>query len=130
MIEVHAAGNAGLMAGLLDAMGQGGAARARLYTGARGNTTTLVALVLFAEPAGSLDADGNLVLAPSVESVVQSTGTPTWARISNGHDAELLDVDARTSTQADDGQELVVQATALLAGGRVQVVSGTLSALP
>lgn len=130
MIEVFAGGNAALMAGLLDRMAQGGAARARLYTGARGNTNTLVALVTFAEPAGTIDVNGDLVLSTGVESVAQTTGVPTWALVSDGNETALFDCDVRANNAPDLGQELVISASALAAGGRVQILGGKLSALP
>ncbi len=130
MIEVFAGGNAALMSGLLDRMAQGGAARARLYTGARGNTNTMVALVTFAEPAGTIDANGDLVLAAGVESVAQTTGVPTWALVSDGNETPLFDCDVRANNAPDLGQELVISASVLAAGGRVQILGGTLSALP
>lgn len=134
MIEVVPAGNAGLMSGMLDRMGQGGAARARLYSGARSPTpsTPLIALVLFADVAGAIDpTTGDLLVAVGVESLLlQSTG-PTWAQVFNGNDEHLFNCDARTTADADTGQELVVAAPAgLYAGALVQIQSGSISARP
>jgi len=131
-----AAGNAGLMAGLLDKLGQGGAARVRLYSGARpaaysSPTTPLIALVLLAEPAGSIDANGDLQLAPGVESLLLQSTAPTWARVLSGNEEHLFDCDARVSTATDAGQEIVVAAPAgLYAGALLQIQSGTFSARP
>ena len=136
MIEVVAAGSAGLMAGLLDKMGEGGAARVRLYSGVRPATnaapvSAIIALVLLDEPAGAVDINGDLVLTPGVESVLLQSTAPTWARISNGNDTHLFDCDARVSTDADTGQEVVIAAPAgLYAGALVQIQSGTFSARP
>lgn len=132
MIEVAAQGNVGLMVGMLDKMGQGGAARARLYTGLRGDTSTLVAVVYFADVAGAVNATtGALELAVGVESLVQNSTAPTWARVSNGNEQHLFDCDARLSTTADTGQELVITApSGFYAGASVQITSGAFTALP
>lgn len=136
MIEVVAAGNTGLMAGLLDKMGQGGASRIRLYSGTRpaanaAATGTLVSVVYLAEPAGVIQANGDLLLTVGIESSVLSATAPTWARVFNGEEEQLFDCDARLSTGANTGQELVVQApSGFYAGALLQVQSGTFSALP
>lgn len=136
MIEVTAAGSAGLMTGLLDRMGQGGAARVRLYSGTRpaadaAPATPLIAVVYLAEPAGAVDASGDLVLTPGVESLLLQSTAPTWARVFNGAEQQLFDCDARVSTAASTGQELVIAApSGLYAGALVQIQSGAFSARP
>lgn len=136
MIEVVAAGNAGMMAGLLDRMGFGGAARVRLYTGARpaasaAATGNLVAVVYLDEPAGTVQANGDLLLSVGIDSNLLLSSAPTWARVFDGSDAHLFDCDARVSTAADTGQEIVVAAPAgLYAGALVRIQSGTFSTLP
>lgn len=136
MIEVLAAGNAGLMGGLLDRMGQGGAARVRLYTGARpaaanAPTGNLIAVVYLAEPAGYVHTDGDLVLATGVDSTLLLSAAPTWARVFDGNENQLFDCDARLSPDADTGQEIVVAAPAgLYAGALLRIQSGTFSARP
>jgi hypothetical protein len=136
MIEVAAAGSAGLMTGLLDRMGQGGAGRVRLYSGVRPSasasaTTPLIALVLLDEPAGAVDVNGDLILTPGVESTLLQSTAPTWARVFDGNENQLFDCDARVSTAADTGQEIVIVAPAgLYTGALVQIQSGTFSARP
>lgn len=134
MIEVMPVGNAGLMSGMLDRMGQGGAARARLYSGSRSPTpsTPLIALVLFADAAGTIDpVTGDLQVTDGVESLLLQSTAPTWAQVFNGNDEHLFDCDARVSTDADTGQEVVIAAPAgLYAGALVQIQSGTFSARP
>lgn len=136
MIEVVAAGSAGLMAGLRDRMGAGGAARVRLYTGTRPlasaePTGSLVAVAYLAEPAGTVDANGDLILSTGVDSTLLLGSAPTWARVSDGNDVQLFDCDARLSTAANTGQEIVVVAPAgLYAGALVRIQSGTFSARP
>lgn len=136
MIEVVAAGNAGLMAGLLDKLGQGGAGRVRLYSGARPlatdpPTTNLISLVLLDEPAGTINVDGDLTLTPGVESTLLQSTAPTWARVFDGNENQLFDCDARASSASDTGQEIVIAAPAgLYAGALVQIQSGTFSARP
>jgi hypothetical protein len=119
------------MSGLLDKMGQGGAARVRLYAGVRPSTATLVSVVYLAEPAGTINAQGSLALVPGIESAVLNSTTPTWARVSNGSEEHLFDCDARLSTAADTGQEIVVAApSGFFAGALLQIQSGVFSALP
>lgn len=136
MIEVVAAGNAGLMAGLLDKMGQGGAARVRLYSGTRpaagaAPTGSLISVVYLAEPAGSVGGNGDLILTPGVESVVLVGTSPTWARVFNGNEEHLFDCDARLASDVNTGQEIVVTApSGFLAGAMLQIQSGTFSARP
>lgn len=136
MIEVVDAGNVGLMAGLLDRMGAGGAARLRLYTGARPAASnapsgSLVAVVYLAEPAGTVQANGDLVLTTGIDSVLLMSAAPTWARVLDGNEVQLFDCDARVSTAANTGQEIVIAAPAgLYAGALVRIQSGTFSALP
>lgn len=136
MIEVVAAGNAGLMSGLLDRMGFGGASRIHLYNGARPAAANaapgaLVSVVYLAEPAGTIGANGDLLLQPGVESILLISSAPTWGRVFNGLDEHLFDCDARVSTTASTGQEVVIEAPAgLYAGALVRVLSGSFSALP
>lgn len=137
MTDVEVVGNVALMSGLLDRMGQGGACRAYIYSGARVASDVtppgaLVSVVYFAEPAGVVNATtGVLTLAPGVQSAVLAGVTPSWARIKNGNDEHLLTVSARLSTQADNDEELVVVAPAgFYTGALLQLLSGTVSALP
>lgn len=136
MIEVVAAGNAGLMAGLLDRMGQGGAARIRLYTGSRpaaadAPTGSLISLVYLAEPAGVVQVNGDLLLSVGVDSTLLLGSAPTWARVFDGNETQLFDCDARLSTDANTGQEIVVAVpSGLYAGALMRIQSGTFSARP
>lgn len=136
MIEVVSSGNAGLMAGLLDRMGHGGASRIRLYTGTRPAassvaTGSLVAVVYLAEPAGVVQPNGDLLLSVGVDSTLLLGSAPTWARVSDGNDVQLFDCDARLSTAANTGQEIVVSApSGLFAGALLRIQSGTFSARP
>jgi hypothetical protein len=136
MIEVVAAGNTGLMAGLLDKMGQGGAARIRLYAGTRPSAAdpapgALVALVYLAEPAGVIQANGDLLLTVGVESTLLQSTAPTWGRVFSGNEQHLFDCDARVSTAPDLQQEIVVAAPdGLYAGALLRIQSGTFSARP
>ena len=124
-----------MMTGLLDRLGQGGAGRAEIYGGARPSdgvaTSPMVCVAYMAEPAGAVSPGGELLLAAGVESVVLATATPTWARVVNGNGELLFTCGARLSTAPDAGEALVVAApVGLYVGALVQVVSGTLSALP
>lgn len=136
MIEVVAAGNAGMMAGLLDRMGFGGAARIRLYTGSRPAASdppsgSLVSVVYLAEPAGVVQVNGDLLLTTGVDSTLLMGSAPTWARVFDGNDVQLFDCDARISTAPDTGQEIVVAAPAgMFPGAFLRIQSGTFSALP
>ena len=137
MIEVVPAGNAGLMQGLLDRMNIGGAARIRLYGGSRPPALTapsspLVALVLLADVAGTIDGPtGDLLLTPGAETTVSVGTAPTWARVESGEGQQLFDCGVRLSTAPDTGQEIVVAAPAgFFAGALLRIQSGTFSARP
>lgn len=137
MIEVVKAGNAGLMLGLLDRIGLGGAGQVRLYTGTRPTASsapsgTLVALLLFADLAGTIEVTtGDLLIDQGPESVVLVGSAPTWARVHNGDDEHLFDCDVRLSTVPDTGQELVVDAPdGFYTGAIIRILSGTFSARP
>lgn len=137
MIEVVKGGNAGLMLGLLDRIGAGGAGKVNLYSGVRPSASaapsgTLVALLLFADLAGVIDSStGDLLLAQGAESVVLVGAAPTWARVFSGSNEHLFDCDARLSTAADDGQELVIDAPdGFYTGAIVRILGGTFSARP
>lgn len=137
MIEVVKGGNAGLMLGLLDRINTGGAGRVQLYAGSRPSASaspsgTLVALLLFADLAGTIDSStGDLLLAQGAESVVLVGTAPTWARVSSGNNEHLFDCDARLSTAPDTGQELVVEAPAgFYTGAIIRILSGAFSARP
>ena len=86
-------------------------------------------LVLFADVAGEVVA-GELVIAPGPVSVALLPTAPVWARVTNGEEVFLFDCDCRMTGAADTGQELVLSGTALQAGVALQILSGTLSALP
>lgn len=134
-MQVFAAGSAGMMTGLLNRMGQGGACRAEICGGARPTdgvaTFPVICVAYMAEPVGAVSPAGELLLAAGVESVVLATATPTWARVLNGNGELLFTCGARLSTAPDMGEVLVVAAPAgLYVGALVQVVSGALSGLP
>lgn len=135
MIEVVAAGSAGLMSGLRDKMLQGGGSRALLYSGVRpaasaAPSVLLIAQVLFASDVGVVNGLGDLILSTGTASILLQTTTPTWARVVNGNDEHLFDCDVRLSGAADMGQELVITTTATIAGALVLIVGGTFSARP
>lgn len=135
MIEVVSAGNSALMSGLLDSMNSGGAARVRLYSGARpaasaSPSVPLVAQVLFADIAGTIAVNGDLQISAGVPSLLLQSTVPTWGRVFNGNDEHLFDCDVRLSGAADTGQEIVIATSGTIAGALVQILSGTFSARP
>lgn len=122
------------MQGLLAVLDAAGTPRVKIYGGPRpaaGSVPVgpLIAQVILAEPSGAI-VDGDLILGTGVQSIVLANATPSWARFVDGADAFLFDVDARLSSAADAGQELVVQASSLLPGGLLNIISGTFSAKP
>ena len=130
MIEVAQAGNAGLMGGMLDRMGFGGAARVAVYSSTRPDTATLVTTIYLAEPAGTILPNGDLSLVPGVQSAVVNASTPKWGRVLNGQGDHLFDCDVRLSGAANTGQEIVLDTPSLAVGALVQIQSGTFSTLP
>lgn len=131
-IGVGIGGSQGLMAGLLARINTGGAGRVYAYNGARpatgaAHTATLVCMCLLAQPAGTVNASGDLVLAQGTDSTVLGNLPPQWARVCDGNDNFLFDCHARLSNAANTGQELVFASTGMFLGGLTRIVSGTLS---
>lgn len=125
-------GSQGLMSGLLARINTGGAGCVYVYNGTRpatgaAHTATLIATCLLAQPAGTVNASGDLVLAQGPDSNVVSALAPQWARVCDGSDAFLFDCHARLSNAANTGQELVFASTGMFVGGLTRIVSGTLS---
>lgn len=112
------------MAGLLNAMALG---RVKLYS----SDDTLVCTVYLAEPPGTLDANGDLILSPGVQSAVTSPKTPVRAEVHNDAGDHLFDCAARLSSAPNANEEIVIAApNGFYAGALVQIQSGTLSARP
>ncbi len=132
-VAVGIAGSAAMMSGLLSALDSAGPARVYLYAGTRpaigqAPSGSLVATCLLASPAGVVSVGGALQLAAGPQALVLDASTPTWARVCTGADQFLFDVDARLAGAPNAGQELVVQANALLATALLSIASGAFAA--
>ena len=124
MITVHPAGNAGMMSGLLNAMTLG---RVRLYS----SDDTLVCTVYLAEPPGTINASGDLVLSPGIESAITSPKIPVRGEVHTDAGSHLFDCSVRLSSAPNANEELVIAApNGFYVGALVQIQSGTFSTLP
>lgn len=135
-IAVAADTSGHLMEALRALIDTGGAGSVALCAGERpasGNAPgTLVVTCVLATPCGAVNFAGDLVLYTSAEGQILSASTPTWARITNGSGAWVLDCDARLSNDADLGQEIVVSVLDgdIYPGAFVRIASGLFSARP
>lgn len=88
-----------------------------------GAETTRLAKVLLNRPVGTV-AVGRLTLASDDVPLCLADGDATWARFFNGDDAFAFDCDV--STVAAGTGQVLLEDTALLAGGKVQMIYGYL----
>lgn len=97
----------------------------RPATGASAAGCTVVAACTLGKPCGTVDGAGVLNLAPGQAGVVQAALAPQWARITTSAGAFVADCDARLTGDPDTGQQIVVDAPALVVGAYVALFSGT-----
>lgn len=101
-----------------------GAARLRLYSGARPATLggdiagTLLHEIAFTKPCGSVAA-GVLSLTQDGAPLILATGTAAWALLINGHGAAAMDMDCSLIGGAGECQ---LPTLLLYLGGTVLVV--------
>lgn len=105
-----------------------GVARVRFYGGARVAVTAAPGTTLLVEqpllkPAGVLNGNGLLDLAPDVPAMNAATGDATWARVVNGNGDTVFDCDVTDEAGAG---EIKITAVHLYAGGLTTMVSGVL----
>ncbi|MGY8903706.1 MAG: hypothetical protein ACKVIH_04065 [Burkholderiales bacterium] len=137
MIEIAAAAGEAMMQGLLERLdSHASAATCALYQGTRppagqdpASPTDLLATLVLAKPSGSVNSSGTFTLATSADGQLVRSGAPTWARLRTGNGSFVLDCDARLLADAETGQEIVIAATALLAGAFVRLGSGTFTVM-
>lgn len=135
MIAASTALSGNMMEALRVTLDTGGAGSVHLYAGTRpdpGDAApgALVASCALADPCGTVDNAGALLLATSADGQIQTGSAPTWARLLNGSGAWVLDCDARLSGDADTGQELVIAATVVYPGAFLRIASGSFTARP
>lgn len=88
-----------------------------------GAETTRLAKVLLNKPCGTV-ASARLTLASDDVPLCLADGDARWARFFNGNDEFAFDGDV--STVADGTGQVQLEDTALLAGGKVQMIYGYL----
>lgn len=129
-------GSAYIMAGMRDAIDSGTAAGyVEFYDGVRpadGGTPTgsLIALVPLADPCGTVDGAGALQFAAGATGAVLVLNMPTWGRVFSSAANRVVDCACRSNTAPDLGEELVIDAAALLAGASLRILSGSYRATP
>lgn len=83
---------------------------------------SLLATIMLVEPIGDV-ADGQLTIMPTDESLIETSGVATWARIVNGDGTLAWDCDV---SDLNGTGELRLPSTNLYAGGYTRIVSGLL----
>lgn len=103
----------------------------RPASGATPGAGDLLATVQLAKPVGVVVTTGVnaglLLLSASSDGQMIISGSPTWARLRAANGTYVRDAGARLAADVDTGQELVIAATSLLAGGFVRIASGQYS---
>lgn len=103
-------------------------AKLRIYNGTRpsngGTPTTLLCEIELDDPAGSV-ASGVLTLNSADVPLCAASGVATWARLINGNGDFVADGDV--STVADGTGQIQLEDTSLLAGGKLQLISASLT---
>lgn len=116
---------------VLDAIDAGsGAGKLRIYSGTRpatgGAETTVLAELALADPAGTI-AGGVLTIDadPDLEDTsADATGTATWARILDSDDNPVCDLDV---SESGGGGDVILDETAIVAGGTVTIATATIT---
>lgn len=108
----------------------GASGKLRIYDSTRpasgGTATTLLAEIAFSNPAAGSAASGVLTFTvPITDSSANATGTATWARIVDGSNTFVADMDV--SDTAGSG-ELKLITTSIVATQPVQISSFTITA--
>lgn len=86
-----------------------------------------VAIVPLNKPCGTVNVTtGLLELALSQDGQIASSDMPTWARFYNNAGVWMFDCDARSSSDPNLGQEVVVQIPVVYIGAYLRIASGTL----
>ena len=84
--------------------------------------TTPLVIIELADPAGAVE-DGELVLEPAEDAIIDTTGTATWARIKNGNGDVALDCDVSVTA----GTALIrLPNLELYAGGATRLLTSSL----
>lgn len=96
----------------------------RIYTGPRPalgeplGDRLLLAEAKLPKPCTASLANGVLTFAPIARTLARHSGTAAWARLLDGAEHIVMDMDAGL---ADSGAELELQSVDLLAGGAVDI---------
>lgn len=108
-----------------------GAGTIKIYTapkpsnGAAVTSQTLLAELTFSDPSAPTAAGGVLTFDPITgDSSANASGTATWARISDSAGNFVADLDVSDTLGSG---ELKLTTTTIVAGGTVNVTSGTVS---
>lgn len=104
-------------------------ARLRLYGGTRPNTpeetptSVMLAEVQLTKPCGNVTGL-TLILTPLSNALITQSGVVTWARLVNGEETTVLDLDC---SETDAGGDIQLPQTQLYAGGYAYLSAAKLS---
>jgi len=104
-------------------------ARLRLYGGTRPNTpeetptSVMLAEVQLTKPCGNV-TELTLTLTPLSNALITQSGIVTWARLVNGEETTVLDLDC---SETDAGGDIQLPQTQLYAGGYAYLSAAKLS---
>lgn len=123
-----------LMTALRDLIDAGSAAgyvelygNARPANGGAPAADSLIATMAFADPCGTVNGSGMLVIAQGPVATVGRALTPTWVRVYDSGGNRIVDWGARlsgTAANPSDPEELVVDAPSLSVGAYVRILIG------
>lgn len=105
-----------------------GAGKLKIYDGTRpatgGTATNLLGTVVCSDPAAPAASGGVLTFSSFTEdSSADASGTATWGRFTDSADNFVCDCSVGTS-----GTDIILNSTAITAGGIIRITSGTLTA--
>lgn len=138
MIKISTDLNAAMMQAVISRIGVAGAGFVKLYPAPRAaNLATApanasVCTMTLALPCGITNATTGALEFTATDNVgvngqITSATPFTWARLFDGSGVAVQDCDARLSSAADAGQELVIGATAVFVGAFLRIASGVFS---
>jgi hypothetical protein len=117
--DVKTAIDAGSGAGLLNIY-----SGTRPSTGAAITSEVLLAQLTFSDPCGTVSSGVLTFSAITADSSANATGTATWARITTSTPDFVADMSVGI---AGSGADLILNTTAIVAGGVVSVTSASLT---
>lgn len=138
MIKISADLNAAMMQAVINTIDAAGAGYVKLYPAPRAANLAsapagaAVCTMGLALPCGTIDPETGALLFTATDNAgvngqIVSASAFTWARVFDAAGNAKQDFDARLSSSADTGQELVIATTATFTGAFLRIASGGFS---